>query len=103
MSIDAFREEVRGWLQENCPESARGKGDPITIGTKRPMSDPSLLGWRHKLGGRGWTIPTWPREYGGGGLSLDETRVLYDELAAIKARLPMGGMGVSMIGPTLLE
>ncbi len=103
MSIDAFREEVRDWLQENCPESARGKGDPITIGTKRPMSDPSLLGWRHKLGGRGWTIPTWPREYGGGGLSLDETRVLYDELAAIKARLPMGGMGVSMIGPTLLE
>lgn len=103
MSIEAFRQEVRDWLEANCPASARGAGEPITIGKKRPMKNPELLEWRHKLGEKGWTVPTWPKEYGGGGLSLDETRVLYDELRAIKARLPMGGMGVSMIGPTLLE
>lgn len=103
MSIDAFRQEVRDYLAENCPESARGPGEPITIGTKRPMENPELLAWRHKLGEKGWTIPTWPREYGGGGLSREEVMVLQEELRAIKARLPMGGMGVSMIGPTLLE
>lgn len=103
MSLEAFREEVRSWLEENCPESARGPGEPVTIGTKRPMKDPALLEWRHKVGARGWTIPTWPKEYGGGGLSRDEVRVLGEELRRIKARMPMGGMGTSMIGPTLLE
>ncbi|MDH5737201.1 MAG: acyl-CoA dehydrogenase family protein [Gammaproteobacteria bacterium] len=103
MSLESFREEVRAWLAENCPDSARGPGEEITIGSKRPMADPSLLEWRHRLGGKGWTVPTWPSEYGGGGLSGEENRVLQEELRAIKARMPMGGMGVSMIGPTLLE
>jgi alkylation response protein AidB-like acyl-CoA dehydrogenase len=100
---DAFRQEVRDWLETNCPPAARGRGDVITIGSKRPMADAALLTWRHALGERGWTIPTWPREYGGGGLSADETAILREELAALKARVPMGGMGTSMIGPTLLE
>jgi alkylation response protein AidB-like acyl-CoA dehydrogenase len=103
MVIEDFRQEVKQWLTENCPDSARGKGEPITLGSKRPMSDPSLLEWRHKLGAKGWTIPGWPSEYGGGGLTTAEIRVLYEELRLIKARLPLGGMGVSMIGPTLLE
>lgn len=101
--MEQFREQVRSWLSDNCPESARGPGEPVTIGSKRPMKNPELLDWRHKLGGRGWTIPTWPKEYGGGGLSAEEVEVLREELDAIKARVPLGGMGVSMIGPTLLE
>ncbi|MDZ7684670.1 MAG: acyl-CoA dehydrogenase family protein [Gammaproteobacteria bacterium] len=103
MSIEAFRKDVRAWLADNCPESARGPGEPITIGSKRPMENPELLEWRHKLGEKGWTVPTWPKEYGGGGLTREETRVVREECQNIKARLPMGGMGVSMIGPTLLE
>lgn len=103
MSIEAFREEVRTWLAENCPASARGPGEPVTIGQKRPMKNPELVAWRHKLGEQGWTVPTWPKEYGGGGLSREEAQALREELRAIKARVPMGGMGVSMIGPTLLE
>jgi alkylation response protein AidB-like acyl-CoA dehydrogenase len=103
MSIDAFRQEVHDWLAENCPKSARGPGEPITIGKKRPMKNPELLEWRRKLGEKGWTVPMWPKEYGGGGLNREEVRVLQEELRAIKARTPMGGMGVSMIGPTLLE
>lgn len=103
MSLDQFRTEVGEWLAEHCPASARGKGEIVTIGSKRPMEDPSLLTWRHSLGSKGWTVPTWPKEYGGGGLSNEQASVLYEELAKIKARLPMPGMGVSMIGPTLLE
>jgi len=103
MSLENFRMQVSEWLAEHCPASARGKGEIVTIGSKRPMKDPSLLQWRHSLGAKGWTAPTWPKEYGGGGLDNDEAGVLYEELARISARLPMHGMGVSMIGPTLLE
>lgn len=103
MSVEAFREEVRDWLAENCPAAARGPGEVVTIGSKRPMQNPELLEWRHKLGAKGWTIPGWPKEYGGGGLDTQEIRVLGEEMRAIKARAPMGGMGTSMIGPTLLE
>lgn len=103
MSNDDFRTEVREWLAEHCPASARGPGEEVTIGSKRPMQDPALLEWRHKLGEKGWTIPTWPKEYGGGGLTPEQNAVLQEEIRAIKARMPMGGMGVSMIGPTLLE
>jgi alkylation response protein AidB-like acyl-CoA dehydrogenase len=52
---------------------------------------------------RGWTVPTWPTEYGGGGLSPDQAKILYEEMGAINARSPLMGMGTSMIGPTLLE
>jgi alkylation response protein AidB-like acyl-CoA dehydrogenase len=52
---------------------------------------------------KGWTAPTWPKEYGGSGLRKDEFLVLLDELQSIKARPPLVGMGISMIGPTLLE
>jgi len=103
MPLENFRTQVSQWLAEHCPESARGKGEIVTIGSKRPMKDPSLLQWRHSLGAKGWTVPTWPKEYGGGGLDNDEAGILYEELARISARLPMHGMGVSMIGPTLLE
>ena len=43
----------------------------------------------------------WPREYGG--LSREQFGLLQAELRAIEARLPMAGMGTSMVGPTLLE
>ena len=51
---------------------------------------------------RGWTAPTWPLEYGGG-LNHDQAKVLREEMARITARLPLQGMGTSMIGPAILE
>jgi alkylation response protein AidB-like acyl-CoA dehydrogenase len=55
------------------------------------------------MGAKGWGTPTWPKEYGGGGLSRAEARVLQEEMAKIGARNPIGGMGVMMFGPTLIE
>jgi alkylation response protein AidB-like acyl-CoA dehydrogenase len=98
-----FAEQARAWLEDNCPASARGPGEPITTGTKRPMRNPELLEWRLALGEKGWTVPTWPKEYGGGGLDHEQVRELNAALRDIKARVPGGGMGTSMIGPTLLE
>ena len=55
------------------------------------------------MAARGLTTPTWPREYGAAGLSYEENRVLQEEMAAARALPPLTGIGVSMIGPTLLE
>lgn len=97
-----FRAEVAAWLQENCPEGARGPG-PVASGSSKIKLPADLKLWLDRMAEKGWTAPTWPTEYGGGGLSADQTKILYEEMAAIKARMPLLGMGTAMIGPTLLE
>ena len=59
--------------------------------------------WLERMAGKGWTAPMWPKEYGGGGLSVDDNQVLQQELRRIRARPALTGMGLSMIGPALLE
>ncbi len=100
--LEDFRAEVAGWLQENCPQGARGPGQ-IPVGSSKIELEPDVALWLERMAERGWTAPTWPKEYGGGGLSPQQAKVLYEEMANIKARSPLMGMGTSMIGPTLLE
>ncbi|MEM7081067.1 MAG: acyl-CoA dehydrogenase family protein, partial [Pseudomonadota bacterium] len=101
-----FREETRAWLDANCPASMRTRmvpGEEVNGGTKRRSTNPDAYVWLERMANRGWTVPTWPESYGGAGLDKDHFLVLLDELQRIQARPPLGGMGVSMIGPTLLE
>ncbi len=101
--LDEFRAETRAWLSENCPPGARGPG-PISNGsTKIKITDADTLLWLERMVERGWTVPNWPAEYGGGGLSNDEYLILLQEMAAINARPALSSFGTSMIGPTLLE
>ena len=105
-SINAFREEVRGWLSENCPESMRTPmvADETPGGGRRAQyknSDTKL--WMDRCAERGFTVPSWPKEYGGAGLNKDEVVVLQQEMQRINARPALVGMGLSMIGPALLE
>ncbi|MFU8817734.1 MAG: acyl-CoA dehydrogenase family protein [Pseudomonadales bacterium] len=100
--VEEFRAEVAGWLRENCPEGARGPGQ-IATGSSKIELQPDVRLWLERCVERGYTAPTWPTEYGGGGLSPAQARVLYEEMGAIRARSPLMGMGLSMIGPTLLE
>ena len=97
-----FRAEVAAWLAENCPPGARGPGQ-IATGSTKVTLEPDVALWLERMAERGWTAPTWPTEYGGGGLTPGQARILYDEMGAINARSPLMGMGTSMIGPTLLE
>ncbi len=106
MSLEDFRTDTRAWLEENCPASMRTRmvpGEEVNGGSKRRSSNPDAYLWLERMAERGWTVPTWPEAYGGGGLEKDEFLVLLDELQRINARPPLGGMGVTMIGPTLLE
>ncbi|MCB1693384.1 MAG: acyl-CoA dehydrogenase family protein, partial [Pseudomonadales bacterium] len=62
--------------------------------------------WRKRMAEKGWIAPTWPKEYGGGGLSHAEARVVAEELHKAGAFNPIpivAGMGVTMVGPTILE
>ena len=102
-ALDDFREDTRAWLDENCPSGARGPGEIPAGGTKLPIEDSDTLLWRDRMAEKGWTAPTWPVDLGGGGLSNEESMVLVAEMQRIGARAPLTGMGVNLIGPTLLE
>ena len=100
--IAEFRSEVRGWLAENCPEGAKGPGQ-IAVGSTKIELEPDVALWLERCAEKGFTAPTWPTEFGGGGLSTAQAKVFYEEMGNIGARMPLGGMGMTMIGPTLLE
>lgn len=106
MSLEAFREEARSWLEENCPPSIRTPmpADEYPGGGRRAnFKNPETKIWLDRMAEKGWVVPTWPKEYGGAGLDSAENRVLQDELNRINARPAHLGMGISMIGPALLE
>jgi acyl-CoA dehydrogenase len=98
----AFRAETKAWLAENCPEGARGPGEVHTGSTKVKFNADTQT-WMERMAGKGWTVPMWPKEYGGAGLSMEQTRILFEEMAVIDARPPLMNMGTRMLGPTLLE
>ncbi len=100
---DAFRVEVREWLEANFPKSLAHDADTQLAKLQARPESPEATAWRLALGAKGWGVPTWPKEYGGGGLSRAEARVLAEEMANLGTRNPIGGMGVAFFGPTLLE
>ena len=101
MNTESFRQEVRDWLKENCPEGVRRPPtaeDPIAWGGR--LGDPDATAdarlWLQRMGEKGWTAPTWPAEYGGGGLDKDQARVLQEDLRRIQARPALISFGISM-------
>ena len=102
--MNDFRAETRAWLEEHCPAGARGSGSGgVPWGSSKVPLDPDARLWLERMAERGWTVPTWPREYGGAELTRDEYTVLIEELKRIGARTPLTGRGVNYIGPTILE
>ena len=101
--LQTFREETRNWLEANCPQEMRKPGDVAWGGRNAQFSHPDQKIWLERMGEKGWTCPTWPSEYGGGGLSKEENKILQEEMSAIGARSPLGSFGIWMLGPALLE
>jgi alkylation response protein AidB-like acyl-CoA dehydrogenase len=100
--LSVFREETRAWLIENCPEGVKGPG-AVHSGSTKVSFEPDIQLWMERMAERGWTVPAWPKEYGGGGLTVEQTRVLFEEMNELGARPPLINMGTRMFGPTLLE
>ncbi len=102
-----FRTHVRAWLAENCPPAMRvppaDERDTCWGGRNWVFKNDDQRLWLERMADRGWTAPTWPKEYGGGGLTPEEAKILQAEMAAIDARSPLDSFGLWMIGPALLE
>ena len=104
--LDTFRTETRAWLEENCPESMRTpmpERETPWGGRNADFPNPDTKVWLDRMASRGWTAPEWPAEYGGGGLSKDQARILQQEMSRINARTPLASFGLWMLGPALLE
>ena len=105
--LDAFRQEVRTWLEENCPKSMRtpfsADNDQCWGGRDFKFKSEEQRQWLQRMADKGWTAPDWPKEYGGGGLSREEHKILREELARIQARPALSSFGVWMIGPAILK
>ncbi len=105
--MDAFRDEVRRWLEDNCPASMRAPvpdgDDGVWGGRKAPPLEPDARLWLDRMAARGWTAPTWPREYGGAGLDDEQTTILREEMRRLGCRWPLKSMGIWMLGPVLLK
>lgn len=99
-----FRGEARDWLAANCPDSLRrGLGGYTAGGRKAAYANPDTKLWLDRMAERGWTAPSWPKEYGGGGLSVEQNMILDEEMRSINAPAPLAGHGLTMIGPAILE
>ncbi len=106
--LESFRAETHDWLDANAPREVRGirvtADSGGNWGGRHAVFDPpEMKTWLEIAAARGWTAPTWPREYGGGGLDPDAAKVLSQEMTKLRLPPPLTGFGLTMIGPTLLR
>lgn len=104
--LEAFRHDIRDWLENEAPKTLMGystRDDSFWGGRDPELPHPDSKRWCDMCAERGLTAPTWPVEYGGGGLSREEERIWHEELRRLALPAPLTGFGLSMIGPTLLQ
>lgn len=104
--LETFKQEVANWLEENCPASMRRpivSEEMVWGSSKLEFLNEDQKLWFERMRDRGWFAPSWPKEYGGGGLSPKEARILEVEMAKRGCRQPQYNLGVWMLGPVLVE
>ncbi|WP_048307054.1 acyl-CoA dehydrogenase family protein [Halomonas sp. PR-M31] len=103
---DAFRQQVREWLEANCPPSLRTptpEDEMVWGGSNVGFKTEDQRLWFERMRDKGWFCPDWPKEYGGGGLSRQEVAILEAEQRRLRCRPPQINLGIWMLGPVLLE
>ncbi|MDP3677076.1 MAG: acyl-CoA dehydrogenase family protein [Novosphingobium sp.] len=105
--LEAFRAEIRAWLDANCPpemrEPVRTEDDVCWGGREFKFKNDAQRQWLESCAAKGYTVPDWPKEYGGAGMSAAEAKVWREEMAKIGARIPLSSFGIWMLGPALLK
>jgi acyl-CoA dehydrogenase len=77
--LETFRAETRAWFDEDCPGEMRKHGDVAWGGRNAHWSSADQQFWMQRMAEKGWTVPTWPRDFGGTGLFQEEDKVLKQE------------------------
>ena len=95
---EAFRTEIRAWLEENLPDGWFDEGFAMSPDERQQFNDT----WPKKLQDGGWICATWPEEYGGKGLTTMQGVVLAEEFARAKAPMRADFFGDTLVGPTIL-
>ena len=105
--LDAFRAEIRAWLEANCPpemrEPVKSEDDVCWGGRNVQFKNDAQKQWLERCVAKGYTVPEWPKAYGGAGMSPAEAKVWREETNRIGARLPLSSFGIWMLGPALLK
>jgi alkylation response protein AidB-like acyl-CoA dehydrogenase len=95
LSDAEFRATFRVWVEENCPADLR------YMRKQRPLFDEVAV-WYHALSAKGWLAPTWPKQYGGMGLSPAKHMIYVEEWGRLGCpRIPDHGIG--LVGPLLIQ
>jgi alkylation response protein AidB-like acyl-CoA dehydrogenase len=98
---EAFRKEVRAWLEVNLPDDLRGRA----FASSRADVDEvrRLRAWQKRMYEAGYVGMDWPTEFGGRGATLTEQIILFQEMARAESPQFVNRGGVSMLGPTLMK
>ena len=104
---EVFRAEIRAWLEANCPaemrEPVRTEDDVCWGGREFKFKNPAQRQWLESCAAKGYTVPDWPKEYGGAGMTAAEAKIWREEMAKMGARIPLSSFGIWMLGPALLK
>lgn len=92
---EAFRQDIRAFLEQECPEPPAIPEDGWIVGFDKAFSQ--------KLGARGWIGLTWPQEYGGQGRSYLDRLILTEELLRHGAPVAAHWIGDRQMGPSILR
>jgi alkylation response protein AidB-like acyl-CoA dehydrogenase len=98
---EAFRKEVRAWLEANLPDDLRGRAFASSRADREEVA--RLRAWQKTMAEAGYVGLDWPREFGGRGASIVEMVILYQEMARAESPQLVNRGGVSMLGPTLMK
>jgi alkylation response protein AidB-like acyl-CoA dehydrogenase len=98
---EAFRKEVRQWLERNLPDDLKGRGFAATRADRAQVE--RLRAWQRTMYEAGYVGLDWPREFGGRGATLVEQIILYQEMARAESPQFVNRGGLSMLGPTLMR
>jgi acyl-CoA dehydrogenase len=105
--LETFRAETREWLEANCPEEmrqpVRDEQDVYWGGRNAKFKSDAQKSWFEACVAKGYTVPAWPKAYGGAGLDAGDAKILRQEMSRINARPPLSSFGIWMLGPALLK
>jgi acyl-CoA dehydrogenase len=105
--LETFRAETREWLAANCPDEmrqpVRDEQDVYWGGRNAKFKSDAQKSWFEACVAKGYTVPAWPKAYGGAGLDAGAAKVLRQEMSRINARPPLSSFGIWMLGPALLK